>query len=544
MKKNNQTAVPVIVKDRSYLVAIGICVFGFLIRLLSYTNVFNGTYVSFLETDAYDIMHLARQISTMPFGQGFHYAVNYGLFFPWLIAQGGRVFPIELVGAWLPPIIAAITLYLCYLLGKELFNKTVGLITAAFLAIMPSEFLHRSLLGYADHHALEVMLMVLTLYFIVKAIKANQKVWSWSIAAGLSLFFYLANWTAGVLLIVIVGILALIYLSYSLKRKEGWRKPVLIFGILFAVAFVLYLPLGGWARLEGFIPFVNKSHLAVVGLTSQEILSTEFTPVSKVTTSEMMPLLFPFGSFDLGVVITNLNIFIVLFICGLPLLWRYRRDDRVMMFSAWALVITAITLWQRRFLYYFEIPVAVLSALVIYTIADSINVKLVITTALITIPLVLVNIPTANTVVHVTAFSMNKEWYTDLQWLKTQPITNSITAWSDYGSWILYETNHQPNLMPGGGGTEVAQLFLSQNDAEAVKTMTELKTQYLIVDQPTYERKFSALEVTANETIPQSEIKNTLIYRLLYLIQMPTDLHLTLIHSSATIRIFEFKGVN
>lgn len=96
---------------------------------------------------------------------------------------------------WSTAFWGALTVVPTYFLGKEVFGRRAGLVAAFFLAIMPSH-VQRSVISNADHDSFILFFIVLTFYFLLKAVKAQQqKKWveswrSWpSIKAGLSDYF-------------------------------------------------------------------------------------------------------------------------------------------------------------------------------------------------------------------------------------------------------------------------------------------------------------------------------------------------------------------
>lgn len=96
---------------------------------------------------------------------------------------------------WSTAFWGALTVIPTYFLGKEVFGRRTGLVAAFFLAIMPSH-VQRSVLSDADHDAIILFFIVLTFFFVLKAVKAQeQKRWvenwrSWpSIRAGLAGYF-------------------------------------------------------------------------------------------------------------------------------------------------------------------------------------------------------------------------------------------------------------------------------------------------------------------------------------------------------------------
>ncbi len=96
---------------------------------------------------------------------------------------------------WSTAFWGALTVVPTFFLGKETFGRRAGLVAAFFLAIMPSH-IQRSVLSDADHDAIILFFIVLTFYFLLKAVKAqDHRRWveswrSWtSIKGGLRDYF-------------------------------------------------------------------------------------------------------------------------------------------------------------------------------------------------------------------------------------------------------------------------------------------------------------------------------------------------------------------
>jgi asparagine N-glycosylation enzyme membrane subunit Stt3 len=133
----------------------------------------NGT-VWFRETDAYYYMrNIEVLVRNFPHYNTFDpYMLFPGgsgalsrPFFAWLVAgiillvkgAASSLQSMEAVAAYMPAILGSLTIIPVYFIGKELFNRWAGVIAAALLVILPGEFLHRSLLGFTDHHVAEVL---------------------------------------------------------------------------------------------------------------------------------------------------------------------------------------------------------------------------------------------------------------------------------------------------------------------------------------------------------------------------------------------------
>lgn len=74
---------------------------------------------------------------------------------------------------WTPAFFGALQVLFIYFLGKELFNRKVGLLAAAFLAFVPG-ILYRVSAGFIEKEPVGGMFMLLSLLFIVKAFKVKK----------------------------------------------------------------------------------------------------------------------------------------------------------------------------------------------------------------------------------------------------------------------------------------------------------------------------------------------------------------------------------
>ncbi len=65
---------------------------------------------------------------------------------------------IERVAALAPPIMGVLAVAAIWALATIAFDRRAGLIAAFLAAVLPGHFLDRTLVGFVDHHALEVLL--------------------------------------------------------------------------------------------------------------------------------------------------------------------------------------------------------------------------------------------------------------------------------------------------------------------------------------------------------------------------------------------------
>ena len=170
-----------------------LCSISLYIRIaLPYDQIFRDGWVAFKGVDPYYHMRLVDNIlhhfphhiafdayTFYPHGA----SALFRPFFHWLVAAVAWIVgfgspsqhTINLVGAYIPPILGTLTIIPVYFIGKELFNRWAGVISAALVVILPGEFLNRSLLGFTDHHVAESLFTTITILFLILAVKKARE---------------------------------------------------------------------------------------------------------------------------------------------------------------------------------------------------------------------------------------------------------------------------------------------------------------------------------------------------------------------------------
>ena len=159
---------------------------------LPYHSVFSGDWIKFTGIDAYYHMrlvdnmlhHFPHSIAFDPYTFYPHGSiVSWPPLFDWLLAGSillaDWILPIDnikdLVGVYFPAILGALIIIPVYFIGRTMFNRWVGVSAAALIAVLPGEFLGRSLLGFTDHHIAEVLFTTLTILFLALSLKHARK---------------------------------------------------------------------------------------------------------------------------------------------------------------------------------------------------------------------------------------------------------------------------------------------------------------------------------------------------------------------------------
>ena len=422
------------------LVALFFGVALYLRAYLPYDQVFGSDWIKFTSVDAYFHMRLVDNLvhnfphhmaidpyRIYPFATG---VISFPLFdwllasIIWVIGLGSPTqYTIDVVGVYFPAVLGALTVIPVYFIGKELFGRWAGIISAGLIALLPGEFLGRSILGFTDHHVAEVLFTTITMLFLILAIKtARQREWSfshlnrrdwarstrpviYSLLAGIFLGIYLLTWLGALLFVFIISLYFIIQfiIDHLQHKSTDYLCPVGV--IVFLVALIMLLPVPRGSPYSAsliialLIPLVLSGvswlmtrrkikpayyPLTLVGLglaglgifyiVKPSLLSSMlgefsiFTPTGvALTTIEMQSLftsLVPGGGFFDTPAWGNFNTsfflsIIALIVLGILVIKQGSAEKSLLV--VWSLVILAAALGQRRFAYYLAVNAALLT---------------------------------------------------------------------------------------------------------------------------------------------------------------------------------------
>jgi len=405
---------------------------------LPYDQVFSGDWIKFTGTDAYyHIRIVDNLVYNFPHLMSFdpYMAYPYGMsvgsirFFDWFLASiiwviglgSPTQHTVDVVGVYFPAVLGALTVIPVYFIGKELFNRWAGIISAGLIAVIPGEFLGRSILGFTDQHIAETLFTTVTILFLILAIKAakqrqltfghiKHREWAvstkplvYSLLAGISLGIYLLTWIGALLFVFIITAYFLIQFIIDHLRRKHTDYLCFIGVILFFTTLIMYLPvsqdrlylasliiallsllaLSGVSRLLAgktikpvYYPLtlagLGLAGLAILHVVNPSLLGSMLSQFSifaprgvELTTMEMRPFLFPRGNFTLDLAWGNFTtgFFLSLISLGILIYLAVKQGNAERnLLVVWSLVILTATLGQCRFGYYFAVNVALLTA--------------------------------------------------------------------------------------------------------------------------------------------------------------------------------------
>lgn len=431
----------------------------FLRIVVPYALVFTETGVRFAEADPYSHMRLVDNAlahfptrtafdpyTYFPEGAPVYYPPLFTLFlsgFIWLFSLGApTAASTDILGALFPAILGSLTVIPVFFTGKALFGKWAGALAALLIAIMPGEVLGRTMLGFTDHHVIEILFTTTGMMFLAlglktadttptgrdacRTVKRYRKPLLFGMAAGLSLGLYLQMWAGGPIFILILAayFVAQSVINHLRQGPSGGFVLVTTAMMLTASAITLpFLPrhyspalyftalgvgaaapaaLAGlsWllrkARLPRFSYPVCLALLGVAGYAAMRWLDPELlasllgnfgiiTPGAQdLTIGEVQPLLFPDGGFSLSLAWLNFTTGFFLAPIALGALAYQAARDGVpgkTLLVVWSLCTLGLSLAQRRFSYYYAVNVSLLTACLAYTVLKRAGLNEVFTSA-------------------------------------------------------------------------------------------------------------------------------------------------------------------
>ena len=428
-RPNNQTIICAALLVLTFLASLALRV------SVPWDQVFTGGWIKFTDNDAYFYVRLLDNLSRHfpllgDYDPYFIYPGGIDLagrplffvycmsFLAWLLGGGApSQHTVDLVAVFFPAMIGALLVFPVFLIGRAVFNKWAGLLAAGFIALMPGEFLIRTLLGNTDSHALEILLSTLFMLFLLLSVKAGKgltgipqredlknvvKQLIYGALAGVCLGLYVLSWAGAPLFILISFIwLALQAVSDHLRGRPTVYLgitgiPAYLCALLFSVAGAagtmvtvsLFIALTGSAAMPALSIVIQRLKLrtyfypvfvivlGAAGLLALRIISPQllgsatgtlagfFTWHPEWTIGETQPLLINQGAFTPALLWGNFTSASVLATIALAIvLYRALRKSEpgLMLLAVWSVIILLSALAMRRFAYYLAIDAAILA---------------------------------------------------------------------------------------------------------------------------------------------------------------------------------------
>jgi oligosaccharyl transferase (archaeosortase A-associated) len=524
-------------------------------------DVLGSRRVNFLETDAWYHVRLAEsqvrnfphRVTVDPYAAPDGQYVAVAPLLDTLIATAAFITQgrdasthyIEKVAALVPAIVGVLAVVAVWALATVTFDRRAGLMAGLLAAVLPGHFLDRTLIGFVDHHALEVLLAFATLTCVAYGSVAG---------AGISLGLYLLAWASGSYFVFILAVwVVLTAILAPDRRASTGRFTAIAAAIALAIVVVFQDPdlfryntqiaaLAGllvislavmcfanhFAKAIGVIVVSSAAIVLLVwlvlpGLFNQVVNDLgRFRPdPTRMAVLEARPLFLYTGNWTWSQpwVFFRSGFYagIVAVLALSVATWRSRRADHLLILC-FTVVNYLATLGQNRFGYYLVPATAVVIAWLAVRILDwggvphagnphpparsgipfARELAVIAVAGLIVAPNL---VPAAITTTRVGG--MPAYWFNAMEWLRThtpEPFASpdyyyarydktnpqaafSVMNWWDQGYWIMQTARRVPISNPTQNGADKAAAFLTAtNEADALAKLVPDRVKYVIVD--------------------------------------------------------------
>jgi len=588
------------------VVLAGIFVASLFLRVvLPYKHVFTDSGVIFLGSDAWYHMRLAENMAhNLPwpmlydsytlFPQGM--AVATPPLTTWLIAGVGYVIGLgeptthilEIVGAWLPPVLGTLTLIAVYFIGKELRSRWVGVIAVALVAFLPTELFSVSMLGFVSHHALGTLLVATTVLFLIRGYQRERL--GYYALAGLALGFYFLTWYGAIFMLFVLWLWFIV--QFAVDYHDDRDIASLRSGVTIAacVALFVYSPYHFDAGGPGVVVvalIIAAVTPQIFGFLSSRVNDTKLLVATAIVTIAMFMLAIwlvamavmwgrgpfiwtagwikfifvtstPFGTVaetepllpHAAILVYGANY--LFFFVGIYL--AIKEKQRPLLIVVWGILMLIAVSIQRRWDYYFVVPLSLLTAYFFFEIGNHVKkgVKSRLSLALCVI-LLFVSTP-ASIKLAMSPSLITKDWYNTLVWLREnspEPFDDpeayynlyvagepgyGVLSWWDYGHWIIEVAHRVPVSNPfQQGAVEAAKFFVKGKEIDGVK--------YVIVDQEMVEEKFNAMLFWAGVDIEVKGVDRAPDESAIVKLRNGELPGYRLVHRENTVEVFERVGM-
>jgi len=424
------------------LICLGISLYFRIV--LPYDKIFTGDWIKFSGTDSYFFIRIVDNLlhnfpHTINFDPYMLYPSGFNIFtppfLPILVAGTILTFTLgsptqvaaDTIAVYVPAILGALTIIPIFFICKTLFNRWAGIIAAALIAILPGEFLGRSILGFTDQHVAETLLSTTAVMFFILALNRIKKLpdikllWqnnkkdfsvviTYSILSGIFLGLYTITWYGALLFVLIFFIYTIVQQIINHISKESSTSLCAVSSLTFLFTLIIFLitssnmlmilPL----LMAIFVPIVLNILSIIIGrfnfksftfpvtiiavgilaaicfyLINPAVFTTLvsnlsiFTWPRNTTILEMQPILFPGNTFSFIALWGNFTTsFFISLVALVIIIYQFfkKKEAGILFLVLWTLIMLAATLSMRRFAYYFVANVAILSGYISWLIID------------------------------------------------------------------------------------------------------------------------------------------------------------------------------
>ncbi len=553
--------------------------------------------------DPFYHLRLAEVIVKSGYRPDFDYYLNYpyGLKIGWLplfdyiLAFPGMLFGFEATiyfSLVFPVVLGILNTILIYVIAKKFGDENFALLSALVYATIPAA-VHTSVLGFADHHAWNMFLVLLAFYLLLR----------FPPAASAPLTVLAFSWVGAPIYAAVLALASFLYFDEKkiLRALPAFLIPVVAAVVshtvaLSFVAIATFLAIGvfikrfGNIRVElGYIAAAALT-LAVLYLAPVKELGFVKSGVDYLIGANMyLPTIAEAQSFDFVGVMSLAGY--LSFLLALPSLLTLRNR----FLQAFFFASLALSILQTRFTEILAVPISFFAANTLIYVFERTEVivkeedeeedtkrkrgskrrkerrsrGLTLGDKAVVAVFIAV-IFTPSFIISIKPSELNEDWHAALTWLKenTEPTSYyltpdkgkpeySVLSWWDYGNWIVFVAK-RPVVCNNfqAGAVDAARFFTAQSEDEAMKIVKKRGVRYIVTDQEMglknesgkYLGKFEAIISIAGlkpELMDDEEVldfyNTSMLYRL-HEENAENLKHFRLVEEFGKVKIFEVVG--
>jgi len=382
-------------KHGHLIVLLLLIVLAFVLRVVPlHSTVFTSAGTVLLENDPYYHIRLAENLAAnfpLPLARD-AFIGNTIPYFPlmsYLIVIPAWIMDCsyESWAALISPLAFVALLVVVYLLGKILISKWAGVLAVAIVSFLPTELFHRSLLGFADHHVLEVLFVSLVFLYLLSAEKTGR--WQkYGLLGGGALSLYIWCWKGAPLYLFVFIVISVAAVLFGKDKKSLCAFHFLsgLFALIMLIPLLVYFSLPFvyfWAVVLYMVaPYIVYQTKRVIGTRlTLGILIAVVAGLAFVFRSYIAWTLLP--ATGVGVTISEATpagtyILVVMGVAIAPYLvglWasKDKRDVAYMIVAAWSLAAIFMFAIQMRWSYYLSVPFALMTTAGVYYIVERVK---------------------------------------------------------------------------------------------------------------------------------------------------------------------------
>ncbi len=435
---------------------------------------------------------------------------------------------VDLAAAFAPAILGAAAFVALFWLGAVVAGPAVGALAALLLLLVPGIFLSRTLLGYADHHAAEVVLGLATVAGLTRCLRSPESRWWWRPAAlhALPLSLFLFTWYGAPLYVALAGLTLFAVVTLVIARgddagalaRAATRYTLGVLIVIVPAAAVapwlmhskgaFAIAVGGLVAIGGLLPFyawvarrlTSRVSARMVGLGTLALAAAIAMVVARLEFAGLTIGAHLLGAKDpLVAEHSGQGLRQLLFLGGapallaclaLPLALRdaWRRRDAAATLTPVLLSTLVVAMWLTTKDYGYAAP-AYLALLAALVIARAARVRPILTAGAVALAVIVPIWPLGWAAPPIPARGMMQEamiiddgWSQAMRWMRerTPPGRYGVRAFWHFGHIVSALGERMP-LASGGISRFVARWLLLEDEAKA----TTGYARYTIADAQT-----------------------------------------------------------